>query len=61
MKIRVWYNNGDADIIEGDLFILSKNRISTINEIYGDTIISDYDFDNIDSIDIKNWWNNDKI
>lgn len=59
MKIRVWYNNGDADIIEGDMFILSKNKISTINNVYGDTVISNYDFDNIDSIDIKNWWNNE--
>lgn len=28
MKIRVWYNNGDADIIEGDMFILSKIRLA---------------------------------
>lgn len=55
MKIRVWYNNGDADIIEGDMFILSKNKISTINNVYGDIVISNYDFDNIDSIDNKNW------
>ena len=55
MKIRVWYNNGDADIIEGEIFILSKNKVSSVNNVYGDYVISNYNFNKIDSIDIKDW------